>query len=93
MPPGGFAKTQAQKESAVDFIIRTVNANPGQITIIAIGPLTNIAIAIRQEPGLAQKIKKIKLWAEQLVRSMAAAETRRPTRSLIFGWIRKPRKW
>jgi len=61
MPPGGFAKTQAQKESAVDFIIRTVNANPGQITIIAIGPLTNIATAIRQTPGLAQKIKKINI--------------------------------
>jgi inosine-uridine nucleoside N-ribohydrolase len=59
MPPGGFAKTQAQKESAVDFIIRTINANPGQITIIAIGPLTNIATALRQEPGLAQKIKRI----------------------------------
>ena len=60
-PPGGFAKTKAQKESAVDFIIRTVNANPGQITIIALGPLTNIATAIRQEAGLAQKIKKINI--------------------------------
>ena len=58
-PPGGFAKRKAEKESAVDFIIRTVNANPGQITIIAIGPLTNIATAIRQAPGLSQKIKKI----------------------------------
>ena len=54
-------KTQAQKESAVDFIIRTVNANPGQIYIIAIGPLTNIAIAIRQSPGLAQKIKQLNI--------------------------------
>jgi inosine-uridine nucleoside N-ribohydrolase len=60
-PPGGFAKTQAQKESAVDFIVRTVNANPGQIYIIAIGPLTNIATAIRQAPGLAQKIKQINI--------------------------------
>jgi len=59
MPPGGFAKTQAQAESALDFIIHSVNTNPGQITIIAIGPLTNIATAIRQEPGFAQKVKKI----------------------------------
>lgn len=59
MPPGGFAKTQAQTESAVSYIIRTVNANPGEVTIIAIGPLTNIAMAIRLEPGLAQKIKKL----------------------------------
>jgi inosine-uridine nucleoside N-ribohydrolase len=60
-PPGGFAKRHAEKESAVDFIIRSVNANPGQVTIIAIGPLTNIATAIRQEPGLAKKIKKISI--------------------------------
>jgi inosine-uridine nucleoside N-ribohydrolase len=59
VPPGGFAKIKAQDESAIDFIIRTINANPGQITIIALGPLTNIAIAIRQEPGFAQKVKRI----------------------------------
>lgn len=58
-PPGGFAKKQAEKESALDFIVRTVDENPGQITIVAIGPLTNIAAAIRQEPGFAAKVKRI----------------------------------
>lgn len=58
-PPGGFAKKQAEKESALDFIIRTVDENPGQITIIAIGPLTNVAAAIRQQPGFAAKVKRI----------------------------------
>jgi len=58
-PPGGFAKRKAENESAMDYIIRTVNANPGQITIIAIGPLTNIAMAIRQEPGFAQRVKSL----------------------------------
>lgn len=59
VPPGGFAKTKAEPESAVDFIIHTVEAHPHQISIIAIGPLTNIATALRQEPKLAEKIKKI----------------------------------
>jgi inosine-uridine nucleoside N-ribohydrolase len=58
-PPGGFAKKQAEKESAVDFIIRTVNANPGQISILALGPLTNIATAIRQDPQFAHNVKQI----------------------------------
>ncbi len=58
-PPGGFAKKQAESESAVDFMIRAVNANPGEITIIALGPLTNVATAIRQEPGFSQKVKKL----------------------------------
>ncbi len=39
---------------AIDFIIETVLANPGQITILAIGPLTNIGLALRKEPRIAQ---------------------------------------
>jgi inosine-uridine nucleoside N-ribohydrolase len=58
-PPGGFAKTQPAAGTAMDFIIRTVNANPGQVVIAAIGPLTNVAMALRYEPGLAAKIKRI----------------------------------
>lgn len=58
-PPGGFAKKQAEKESAADFMIRTVNADAGDITIIAIGPLTNIAMAIRSDPNFAKNVKKI----------------------------------
>jgi inosine-uridine nucleoside N-ribohydrolase len=58
-PPGGFARRPPEKESAMDFIIQTVNANPGQVTIAAIGPLTNVAMALRYEPGLAAKIKRI----------------------------------
>lgn len=58
-PPGGFAKKQAEKTSAVDFIVRTVMENPGEITILAIGPLTNIAVAVRQEPGFAENVKRL----------------------------------
>jgi purine nucleosidase len=58
-PPGGFAKTRASSGTAMDFIIRTVNANPGQVVIAAIGPLTNVAMALRYEPGLAGKIKRL----------------------------------
>jgi purine nucleosidase len=59
MPPGGFAQTQPASGSAMDFIIRTVNAYPGQVTIAAIGPLTNVAMALRYEPGLAARIKRL----------------------------------
>jgi inosine-uridine nucleoside N-ribohydrolase len=58
-PPGGFAKKTAEAESAYDFIVRTVTANPGEVTIVAIGPLTNVAIALGKEPGLASKIKEL----------------------------------
>src|SRR3954470_3737227 len=59
VPPGGFAKKKAEAESAVSFLIRAVEENPNEITIIAIGPLTNVATAIRQQAGFAKKVKKI----------------------------------
>ncbi len=37
---------------AEDFIIDTVRAAPGEITLVATGPLTNIALALAAEPGL-----------------------------------------
>ena len=58
-PPGGFAKKEAESETAYDFIVRTVTADPGNVTIVAIGPLTNVAIALGKEPGLASKIKEL----------------------------------
>ena len=58
-PPGGFATRQVEEESAVSFIVRTVMARPGQVTIVAIGPLTNIAQAIRSEPGFAQNVRRL----------------------------------
>jgi inosine-uridine nucleoside N-ribohydrolase len=58
-PPGGFAQKKAEPESAMEFIVRTVRARPGEVTLLAIGPLTNIAMAIRQEPGFAERVKQI----------------------------------
>jgi purine nucleosidase len=58
-PYGGFASKQAEDESAASFIVDAVLARPGEITIIAIGPLTNVAQAIRQEPTFAAKVKRL----------------------------------
>ena len=38
---------------AVDYLIDTISEAPGEITLIATGPLTNIALAVRREPRLA----------------------------------------
>jgi inosine-uridine nucleoside N-ribohydrolase len=58
-PPGGFAKKKVETRSAVDFLVGTVMQNPGQVTILAIGPLTNIAIAMRTEPNFARNVKQL----------------------------------
>ena len=52
--PEQFSETAASK-----FIRETVLANPGEITIIAIGPLTNLASAIKSDPKVAGSIKSV----------------------------------
>lgn len=58
-PPGGFAKTEAQDERAADLIVRKVMERPGEIVIIALGPLTNIATAISLDPRFAASVKEL----------------------------------
>ena len=48
-----------QSQHAVDFIIHTVHAEPGQITLCPIGPMTNIALAIIKDPTIVPKIKQL----------------------------------
>ncbi len=59
-PPGGFAKIKkVEARSAIDFLIGTVMQNPGQVTILALGPLTNVAIAMRMEPNFARNVRQL----------------------------------
>jgi purine nucleosidase len=41
---------------ATDLIIDTVGASPGEITLVATGPLTNIALAVRKQPALVRQV-------------------------------------
>src|SRR6202044_197488 len=45
--------TTAAPGHAVDYIIDTVGSARGEITLVATGPLTNIALAVKREPRLA----------------------------------------
>ncbi|MCB0355385.1 MAG: nucleoside hydrolase [Bdellovibrionales bacterium] len=60
-PPfgGKYATIQPKSENAVDFIIESVRANPGNITIVALGPMTNIAEAIKKAPDIENKIESL----------------------------------
>jgi inosine-uridine nucleoside N-ribohydrolase len=51
---------------AVDLIVQTVMDNPGEITLVAIGPLTNIALAIRREPAIIQHVHEVVLMGGAL---------------------------
>src|ERR1041384_2318164 len=60
----GYAKLPAPRarpltQHAIDFLIETILASPGEITLLAIAPLTNVALALRQEPRIVEALKEI----------------------------------
>ena len=57
---------QPVAQHAVDLIIQTVLDNPGDITLVAIGPLTNLALALRREPGIIQHVHEVVLMGGAL---------------------------
>ena len=50
---------KAIEGKAANLIIKIVNANPGEITILCIGPVTNLALALLIDPSLRKKIKRV----------------------------------
>jgi purine nucleosidase len=50
-----------EKQPAVDFLIEAIRKSPGQITLVPIGPLTNIAAAFRKAPDIIGIVKEIVL--------------------------------
>ncbi|MBB5136499.1 purine nucleosidase [Thermocatellispora tengchongensis] len=52
-------RLRAAPGHAVDFIIDAIAADPGEITLVAIGPLTNVALAVRKEPKLAEMVREL----------------------------------
>ena len=57
LPPASF---DLDPRHAVDFIIDTVMAHePNTVTLVPVGPYTNIALAIRKEPGIIERVKKV----------------------------------
>ncbi|KAE8761187.1 nucleoside hydrolase [Paraburkholderia madseniana] len=59
-PPDGFAaSTKLQTQSAADFMIQTIKRYPNQVTILEVGPPTNLATAIKKAPEIVPLIKQI----------------------------------
>ena len=49
----------AAGEHGVDMIIREIMASPGQVTLVAVAPLTNVALAIRKEPRIVEAVREV----------------------------------
>jgi inosine-uridine nucleoside N-ribohydrolase len=54
-------KAKPDKRRAAQFIIDTIMENPGEITLVPLGPLTNVALAVATEPRIAENVKEVVL--------------------------------
>ena len=55
----GLDRETFEERDAVDFLVDTVAAAPGEVDILAIGPLTNIAEAIRRSPAFVDEVRHV----------------------------------
>ena len=51
-------KAEARDEHAEDALIRLIRANPGELTLVTLGPLSNIAVALMRDPEIAGLVKE-----------------------------------
>jgi inosine-uridine nucleoside N-ribohydrolase len=58
-----FTAKRPDVKSASDFIVETVRHYPSQVTLLAIGPLQNLAEALRKEPDLGKYVKRVVLMS------------------------------
>jgi len=57
--PEGAPATAPLAGSAAEFLVRTVRAFPGEVTILALGPQTNIALGVKLDEGFAAAAREI----------------------------------
>jgi inosine-uridine nucleoside N-ribohydrolase len=64
---------------AAGFLLRQIKSHPGQITLIAIGPLFNIQAAIEKDPASFKKLKRVVIMGGSIDRGYdSATDTHRP---------------
>jgi inosine-uridine nucleoside N-ribohydrolase len=74
----GFTSPALQTDGGVEFLRRQINARPGEITIIAVGEMTNVAALLASDPGIGPKIKALALMGGAVNRGYAPGSKPEP---------------
>jgi purine nucleosidase len=72
------------RDGAVSFLCKTLSEREGEITVVAVGPLTNLALAERQAPGILAKARNV------VVMGGAVAEPGNVTPTAEFNFFADP---
>jgi purine nucleosidase len=74
----GFTSRSLHESGGVEFMRREINARPGEVTLIAVGELTNVAAVLDAEPGIAKRIRAISLMGGSIYRGFAPGSKPEP---------------
>jgi inosine-uridine nucleoside N-ribohydrolase len=74
----GFSSPSLHDSGGVEFMRREINRRPGQVTIIAVGELTNVAALLESEPGIGKKIRGVALMGGAVYRGYAPGSKPEP---------------
>jgi purine nucleosidase len=68
------ATQRPEAEHAVDELVRRINESPGELTILAQAPLTNLAVAVTRDPSIAEKVAHLNVMGGGVGNITPAAE-------------------
>jgi purine nucleosidase len=74
----GFSSRSLHTSGGVEFMRRKIHERPGEITLIAVGELTNVAALLESEPGIGAKIRAIALMGGAVYRGYAPGSKPEP---------------
>jgi inosine-uridine nucleoside N-ribohydrolase len=74
----GYAAPNLHDAGAVEFMRREIDKHPGQVTLIAVGELTNVAALLNAAPGIGKKIHAIALMGGSIRRGYAPGSKPEP---------------
>lgn len=55
----GFDRLLPREQPAAEFIVETLNAAPGEITLLTVGPVTNVGDALELDPDVLRNAKRV----------------------------------
>lgn len=64
-----FPESRISQEDAITWMARTIRQNPGQITLIAIGPMSNLGALIDRDPASFHMLKRVVLMGGSIRRA------------------------
>ena len=58
-PPGARLSGRKPRRGAVEFLINEIERLPGDVTVLELAPMTNLALALRLKPAIEARIKRV----------------------------------